>query len=200
MTAVLDAVAERLETSDEASIRIPEICESTGINYGSVYHHFGSRDGVIEAAYEMIFTRLAEQDLEMLHEANIAVSTFEAYVGAMAPLVDIVSNGDARRARRALRLRIVAASQTRPPLRELIAQAQMRLTDELTQIVRYGQDRGWLRNDLNAHLIAVLMQALVFGRNLDDASAKPVGDDQWGGAMAVVFSEVLHLSPGIGSA
>jgi AcrR family transcriptional regulator len=63
MQAVLDAVAERLMAGDELLIRIPEICEATGVNYGSVYHHFGSREGVIDAAYDVIFTRLVEEDI-----------------------------------------------------------------------------------------------------------------------------------------
>ena len=44
MQAVLDEVALRLSTTDESLIRIPDICEATGVNYGSVYHHFGSRE------------------------------------------------------------------------------------------------------------------------------------------------------------
>ena len=40
MQAVLDAVAERLMAGDELLIRIPEICEATGVNYGSVTNHF----------------------------------------------------------------------------------------------------------------------------------------------------------------
>ena len=35
MQAVFDAVAERLMAGDELLIRIPEICEATGVNYGS---------------------------------------------------------------------------------------------------------------------------------------------------------------------
>lgn len=61
MQAVLDAVGERLMNADESLIRIPEICEATGVNYGSVYHHFGSREGVIDAAYHQMFTKLAEE-------------------------------------------------------------------------------------------------------------------------------------------
>src|SRR5450755_2157590 len=67
MRTVLEAVIERLNDGDESLIRIPEICEATGVNYGSVYHHFGSRDGVIDAAYHQMFTKLAEEDIATLH-------------------------------------------------------------------------------------------------------------------------------------
>ena len=80
MQAVLDAVAERLMAGDELLIRIPEICEATGVNYGSVYHHFGSREGVIDAAYNMIFSRLVEEDIRTFHQVNETVQSLEEYI------------------------------------------------------------------------------------------------------------------------
>ena len=200
MNSVLNAVAERLEAADESTIRIPEICEATGVNYGSVYHHFGSRDGVIEAAYEMIFAKLVEEDIEVMRAVNISAVSFEDYVLAMRPLVDIVNMGDDRRLRRALRLRILAAANTRPELRTMIGASQARLTDALTEIVQYGQDREWLRRDITAKAIAVVMQALVFGRNLEDVSATPIDDAQWAAAMGVIFAEVIKYPPEYGIA
>lgn len=200
MNSVLIAVAERLQAADESTIRIPEICEVTGVNYGSVYHHFGSRDGVIEAAYEMLFTSLVEEDIELMRAVNVAAVSFEDYVLAMRPLIDIASRGDERRSRRALRLRILAAAQTRPALRAMIGSSQARLTDAFTEIVQYGQDREWLRRDLTANAIAVVMQVLVFGRSLDDASATPLDDSRWGAAMGVIFAEVLKFPPEYGMA
>lgn len=191
MNSVLEAVAERLISSDESQIRIPEICEATGVNYGSVYHHFGSREGVIEAAYEMIFCELVEEDIAMLDRVSISAQTFDDFVTALAPLVEVMTSGEERRERRALRLRIIAAAQTRPELRALIGSTQIRITDGLTRVVAYGQSRGWLRDDLTARSIAVVMQALIFGRNLDDISMVPIGDKEWGAVMGIVLSELV---------
>src|SRR5665213_3603966 len=105
MHAVLEAVAERLVEADEVLIRIPEICEATGVNYGSVYHHFGSREGVIDAAYNMIFSKLVEEDLTIIREATDHVVTLEEYVSAILPIVASLNSGPERAARRALRIR-----------------------------------------------------------------------------------------------
>lgn len=144
MQAVLDAVGDRLMKADESLIRIPEICEATGVNYGSVYHHFGSREGVIDAAYHQMFTKLAQEDLAVLQLVSVSSKTFEEYLIAMQGLIGTFASSDLRRARRALRARIVAASMMRPELRELIGETQSRLTTELQTIVEYGQQRGWL--------------------------------------------------------
>lgn len=195
MHSVLAEVADRLMDGDETLIRIPEICEATGVNYGSVYHHFGSREGVIEAAYEMIFARLVNEDIDTLHEVSLTARTFQEYEIAMLPLIGLMMSGEERHVRRAMRLRIVAASQTRPALREMIGETQEHLSDELTKVVEFGQGRGWLRTDMSPKAIAAVVQALIFGRNLEDVSNAPLSEEEWTHAMAVLVSELLVRPP-----
>jgi AcrR family transcriptional regulator len=192
MQAVLDAVAERLMTGDELLIRIPEICEATGVNYGSVYHHFGSREGVIDAAYDMIFSRFVEEDLALFKGVIDQVDTLDEYITAMQPVVTTLSSGDERRQRRAMRIRIVAAASTRPRLKEMIGLTQARLTADLRALIEFAQRREWLRDDIAADALAVLLQILVFGRSLDDISAEPVDEKVWESATGVLFVELLR--------
>jgi AcrR family transcriptional regulator len=191
MQAVLDAVADRLMEGDELLIRIPEICDATGVNYGSVYHHFGSREGVIDAAYDMIFTRLVEEDIRTFRDVNESVETLEEYVKVMSPIVARLSSGPERKARRAMRFRIVAAASTRPRLKELIGKSQARLTNDLCQLTEFAQSRNWLRNDVSAKALSVLFQILVFGRALDDVSADPVDEPDWENMIGVLFFDLL---------
>jgi AcrR family transcriptional regulator len=191
MQAVLDAVAERLLVGDELAIRIPEICDATGVNYGSVYHHFGSREGVIDAAYDMIFSRFVEEDLALFERVNDSVETLEEYVTVMQPIVATLSSGPARKKRRAMRIRIVAAAATRPRLKELIGETQAQLTDELRRLTEMAQKKEWLRDDLPAEVFAVLFQILIFGRALDDVSRDPVDEELWEASIAVLFADLL---------
>lgn len=193
MRTVLEAVSERLMEGDEILIRIPEICESTGVNYGSVYHHFGSREGVIDAAYSLIFSRIVEEDILVLRLVNDSADTFDEYVNAIRPVLERISSGEERVARRAIRSRIVAAAITRPNLRALICLDQSRLTDELFRIADYGQKRGWMRSDVSAQSIAVLMQAVVLGRTLDDISLIPISDEEWEQTLVALFMEMLSF-------
>ena len=194
MQAVLNAVGDRLMKGDESLIRIPEICEATGVNYGSVYHHFGSREGVIDAAYHQMFTTLAEEDLETLHSVSVSSQSFEEYLGAIQGLIGTFASSDVRRARRALRARIVAASMMRPELRVLIGATQSRLTNELRSIVEYGQEREWLNRDLSAHAVAVLIQVLLVGRTLDDVSTTPIDNSVWEASMVIMLGVILARS------
>jgi AcrR family transcriptional regulator len=193
MRAVLEAVSERLMVSDEILIRIPEICESTGVNYGSVYHHFGSREGVIDAAYSLIFSKMVEEDLASLRQINESLESFDEYVDAIRPVLERISTGEDRVIRRAIRSRIVAAAITRPELRVLIGVDQARLTKELLRIAEFAQLRGWMRRDVSAHSIAMLMQAVLLGRTLDDISTDPISDGEWEQTLVALFMEMLNL-------
>ena len=194
MQAVLDEVCEQLMTTDESLIRIPDVCKATGVNYGSVYHHFGSREGVIDAAYNMLYSKLAEGDIQVLRDINDTATTLPDYIAALAPLVERFSSGPDRQLRRSIRVRIVAASITRPELKMLIGLTQTRLTDELIRLVQFGQDRGWLRNDLSARSIAVALQVLIFGRILDDISLNPIDSKDWEFSMGAFFMSLFAQS------
>jgi len=187
MKIVLDAVAQRLMVADESLIRIPEICDATGVNYGSVYHHFGSREGVIDAAYAMMFTSLADADIANLRRITSSAAGFVEYPDAILAIVSAFTSGVDRRERRSLRLRIIAASLTRPQLRATIAVEEHRLTEELMRLAQRSQERGWLRCDLSAHSIAVLVQVLLIGRTIDDVSTTPIEDREWAEAMTTVL-------------
>lgn len=191
MRTVLEAVAARLRERDEQLLRIPEVCRATGVNYGSVYHHFGSRDGVIEAAYEMLFTEIIERDLATVRHAVETTATFDGFLLAMQEILDTVSSGADRHTSRAMRLRIVAASLTRPALRAVISTAQASLTAELAGIVMICQEQGWVRRDLSARSIAVILQVVIFGRNLDDLSAEPIPEEEWSTFMFQLLTLLL---------
>jgi AcrR family transcriptional regulator len=163
------------------------------VNYGSVYHHFGSRERVIDAAYGLIFSKIVEEDLVSLRKINESLATFDEYVDAIRPVLERISNGEDRVVRRAIRSRIVAAALTRPELRMLVGVNQARLTKELLRIAEFAQLRGWMRRDVSAHSIAMLMQAVLLGRTLDDISSDPISDGEWEQTLVALFMETLNL-------
>ncbi len=195
MRAVIDAVIERLWQGDETEIRIPDICQATGVNYGSVYHHFGSREGVIDAAYDQLFRDLVSQDLARIEAVSGRAQNAAEYFELVRPLVDVLSGGEERRRRRAMRVRIISASLTRPHLAELIGETQAEFMAELTDLVRLGQRNGFLRPDVDAGGLATVLQATLFGRVIDDVSADPVEQATWEATVGTLLMAVINPAP-----
>ena len=48
-TAILDAAEQRLVASGPAGIRLQEVAADVGVSHPTVLHHFGSREGLMEA-------------------------------------------------------------------------------------------------------------------------------------------------------
>lgn len=191
MKAVIDEVVSRLWTGDESLIRIPDICDATGVNYGSVYHHFGSREGVIDAAYNQLFSDLVQRDIDELSNASSESADIDEFLVRIQPLIGLLTAGEERRRSRAMRTRIVAAALTRPELAALIGATESRLTVELADVMSMGQDRGFVRKDVSARSLAVLIQAIVFGRVLDDVTTTPVEQEDWDFTMNTLFQSAM---------
>ncbi len=179
MRTVTDAVIDRLWTSDETLIRIPEVCGATGVNYGSVYHHFGSREGVIDAAYERLFAGLIGEGVASLRQAAERSTTPAAFAASLREMVAGASADSESDRARAMRTRIVAAALVRPHLRERIGSTIAGVTDEVARIVVVAQQRALVRPDSPARALAAVLEALVFGRILEDVSGAPVAEDDW---------------------
>ena len=191
MKAVVDEVVSRLWNGDESLIRIPEICDATGVNYGSVYHHFGSREGVIDAAYNQLFSELVQRDIDELSNVSEQSADIDEFLIRIQPLIGLLSAGEDRQRSRAMRARIVAAALTRPELAALIGATESRLTAELRDVMSMGQNRGFVRKDVSAWSLAVLIQAVVFGRVLDDITASPVEQEEWVFTMNTLFRSAM---------
>ena len=191
MKAVIDEVVSRLWSGDESLIRIPEICDATGVNYGSVYHHFGSREGVIDAAYNQLFSDLVQRDIDELSNVSQQSADIDEFLIRIQPLIGLLSAGEDRRRSRAMRARIVAAALTRPELAALIGATESRLTNELRDVMSMGQDRGFVRKDVSAWSLAALIQAVVFGRVLDDITTSPVEQEDWDFTMNTLFRSAM---------
>lgn len=176
----VEAVATRLLTEDETLIRIPEICEATGVNYGSVYHHFGSREGLIDAAYLHLFEQFAREDTDKMVAISKSAKSKDEFFRGLRQVLRASIADPGREQRRQMRVRVLAAAVTRQELRELIAEIQEGVTSDLTEMVKIGQENGWFRDDLDARAIAVMFQVVVIGRVLDDVSATPLTEQQWG--------------------
>ena len=73
VSLVVEAARRALKTAGESAVRIQEISSQTGVSIGSIYHHFGDREGLIRAAYIEQFTASVALDVEHLKKwtANI---------------------------------------------------------------------------------------------------------------------------------
>ncbi|MFI5034845.1 MAG: hypothetical protein ACHQFZ_01395 [Acidimicrobiales bacterium] len=60
--------------------------------------------------------------------------------------------------------------------------------------MEFCQGRGWIRPDVAARSVAVSLQVVVLGRNLDDGSLDPMPEAEWSGFVDQLFALLLTPS------
>lgn len=63
---ILDAAEKRLEVAGIAGIRLQEVAADVGVSHPAILHHFGSREGLVDAVVKRAVGRLRGEFLDVL--------------------------------------------------------------------------------------------------------------------------------------
>ena len=186
----LAVVVDMLEQGGEASVRIDDVRERSGVSIGAIYHHYGDRDGLIVAAQVRRFARYAEAETAALSDIVERAADLQHFRTAIRQLTWGTSSA-LRTAERWAQVAVVASTVGRDDLAAEVREIQTRLTDEFQAHVAQGQARGFFRADLDPRAIATFIEAYSLGRVLNDVDERPVSDEAWERVVGVVIDALL---------
>jgi AcrR family transcriptional regulator len=160
---VLDAAMALIARSGSRAVTLAEVGEAAGYSRGIVYHHFGSRERLLEALLDEAqrFDVPTYQGDGLDHLVRIV----EAY------LRNVVRRTPSARAFLQLWGEAIAAD---PVLAPLFARRDADFRLLLANVVRQGVADGSVRPDANPAAAAVLVVALVRGTGLQLIAQPPV--------------------------
>jgi len=194
VATVIEATIRAIEANGEASVRIDDILKETGISKGSLYHHFGGREGLIAAARVTQFSRFVAEDARNIRETLTKTNTLEEFISATSALVELGDSVERERARHN-RLSVIASSYGRPELRQSLALQQHSHTETIADAVRYGQQKGWIRTDVSARAVAVFVQGYNLARVLLEIDTEPVPITDWDHVVRVALGSFFVSQP-----
>lgn len=166
--AILSEAIRQADRNGVAAIRIDVVLERAHASTSSLYHHFKSRAGLIDAVRaERQRLGLLEEDATLL-DALDTITTPDEFCGYMAAqLVRLVTDPDTVRRREA---RLEALTQ--PGTDRQVDRLMGALIDSTSSFVQSAIDRGLCNPDLDARAYAVTFMSLSLGqfavRNLID--------------------------------
>jgi AcrR family transcriptional regulator len=166
LNEIVDVTMELLLEHGEGGFRIEDLIERTGVSKSSLYLHFGSRDGLIAKACLEIFSRQVTANVDAIIDALESISTPAEFKVIIPQIIaTVTAQEDAIRWNRTM---VMAAARHRPDMWEELGKAQMRFNGALEESIRTLQERRILRADVSARELALMVQALPFGRVLRD--------------------------------
>ncbi len=175
---VLAIAIEQLEAGGEALVRIDDIRDRSGVSIGSIYHHFGGRDGVIVAAQLRRFSDYAEAELAALADIVENARTLDEFRRSLRRMLRRFRPESLEVARWG-RVGVLASLIGRDALREDVRAIQASLTDGFQAHVAQGQARGFFRSDLDPRAVAAFMEAYSLGAVLNDLDPRGVSARAW---------------------
>jgi AcrR family transcriptional regulator len=178
-----------------ASILVDDVLRESNISKGSLYHHFENFDDLVEAALIARFAAGVDSSIYLVSEAVNGAKSSEELLEKIV-LVTSATQGRTRSKFRLERARVIGLSVNSPKLLESLEREQYRLTTAMADIVREGQEKGWVSKVFDAKTIAVFLQAYTLGRVIDDVAGKDqqIDSNDWNDVVNTAVKALLTPS------
>jgi AcrR family transcriptional regulator len=175
---LLKATAAAIDKGGEGAVRIRDLAKSCNITAPSIYHFFGSREGLIDEAQAFRFSRgqlqLGNAFSSAIHQCKNKAQFVELAHQFLATMFSYE-----RRAIRNVRLNVLGNAVNRPDLSKELAHVQAESDVVVGEALRYAQTKGWVRNDFNAEMLADLLVGMVNARRLIEMNGIHPLSDEW---------------------
>ncbi len=190
---ILTLAIEAIDEGEEAAIRVNDIAAEAGVTVPTLYRHFGSRDGLVEAAQTQRFRETQFVDVSVF-AASLAKCKNQDELRRAVRKELLTHFAKDRWALRQVRLNALGAGYARPELSASLALAQKQGAMGITEMLLPFQKKGWIRQDIDLAATVYWFMGQILGRVLIEMGDDPVPQKKWNdisleGIMAVIFGD-----------
>ena len=160
-----------LDKNGLSGFDLDDLLAKSKISKGSLYHHFGSKNGLITAAEVHLLLATYEQGNRLLRLLVENTKNADEFASHMELMVRTATNDESQESRRR-RLRAIALAQNNPTLAEKIRINQIEGSNYLAETMQIAVDKGWLRPDINVRAFSYWQQACFLATSCSTSVAK----------------------------
>jgi AcrR family transcriptional regulator len=189
---ILETAVEILVEVGFDKFNIQEVLDRAEVSRGTLYHHFGDVDALIESALAASYSRELIFNREATRELIERCKTLTEFRRELKRQVDTYSLLPATV--RLRRVHTIALCQTRPDLDEAIRIEQDSNNLEWQELIEMAQEKGFVRKDIDARVGSALVQGISISRVVDEVSSEPLSNERWAELM-FQFYDAMLLAP-----
>jgi AcrR family transcriptional regulator len=175
---LLELAIETINELGEPGIRVSELAEAVGVGLPTLYHHFGSREGLIEHAQAERFIRGLRENAVQLIALLENCTTKKELLAALSKTFDIRRSAQ-RSDIRWQRLNALGATYARPVLAERITQEHDAIITQVALALLPFQRKGFIRAVVDLVALIAWYNGIVIGKNLLEIGNSSVNVAEW---------------------
>jgi AcrR family transcriptional regulator len=176
--ALLRVAIEVINQGGESAIRLDSILAEVGVSPSSLYHHYGSLNGLIEAAHVERFQNAVYSNAVELKRRIEETESRESFVALIDSMMDMFFSS-VREIPRQHRVNVLGNAFGRPALLEAIAAAQKQSLLIATEAMRIAQSKEFVNQDLDVAAFVAWFDGMAWGRVLIEISPEDGQGAMW---------------------
>ncbi len=190
---ILELAISAIDEGGEAAVRVNDLAAEAGVTVPTLYRHFGSRDGLVEAAQTYRFRKTQFVDSSVFAASLAKCKNQDELRKALRK--ELLTHFDTDRWElRQVRLNALGAGYARPELAASLALAQKQGAMGIAEMLLPFQKKGWIRKDIDLPATVYWFMGQILGRVLIEMGDDPVSQKKWNdvsleGIMAVIFGD-----------
>lgn len=187
--AILELAIAVIDEHGEQAIRTNHLAAEAGTTPPTLYHYFGSREGLIEEAQAERFFRSLVIDVDILIEQLASAKTETQLRKAIDDLFLRRDSRD-RIAVRWKRLNALGAAYAREGLERRITEMHNEVVTKMALALMPFQRQGFIRQDIDLRAVIAWYNGAVLGKALVTMDGSDIDPGQWERTMndAVLFT------------
>ena len=178
MQKLLDATSSELDRVGLSKIDIESLLRKSKISKGSLYHHFGSKNGLLAAAEAKQFMRYLRQESETLRRLIEDCETKQNFVNLVTSVIKVQRLKDGLELRKK-RVRAIAMSLSNKTLAQVLKNEQIDVAQHLAGSLQIAKDRGWVKPDTDLVALSYWIQGVFIGHIMLDIAEHPEHEEAW---------------------
>ena len=193
-SAILEETIRIIDAHGESAVRVRDVVAAAGVATTSMYHFFGGREDLIDAANAERYRRtLYGPNYGEFEDLIESCDTEEKLKTALVYGIGIARN-EVGAGNRRVRVMVLGSAQSRPNLASRIAQINTEYIERTARLFRHAVEQGWTREGFDPNAGALWYLGQMTGRVLLDLGGVPASQAGWesteaAALLAVVFGD-----------
>ena len=191
ISKIVEFAAKELDEVGAVQFNLDRVIEKSGVSRGSIYHHFGDRDGLIVAVEVSETVQILTSGNERMRRLFSEAHSGEEIIQGIESAIRAGDRGSGRNYRRR-RIAGLATAQHSPAISKALAEVQVSETAYFVETLRMGANKGHIQPCEPLVGTADVIQSLLVGRILVDILNDDERDESWVLAPVEVFRALLR--------